>query len=75
MTGTEVRHVRRRLGLTQREFARRLGVHKVTVAKWEANMRVPRGTAATLIRLLAHTAPKRAAKSSTAARRTAKGRP
>lgn len=68
VTASEVRRVRQRLGLTQREFARRLGVHKVTVGKWEANMRVPRGTAATLIRLLATMAPRRGLTSPTSGR-------
>ncbi len=62
MTGREVWRVRERLGLTQREFARRLGVHKVTVATWEANMRSPREPAGTLIWLPAKTATRRGPK-------------
>ena len=68
MTDREVRRVRERLGLTQREFARRLGVHKVPVAKWEASMRAPRGTAESVIRLLAKTAPRRGPTSPTPGR-------
>ena len=52
MTGIEVRQVRKRLGLTQREFARRVGVTSNHVAKWEREVvRVSR-IAAILISLL-----------------------
>ena len=35
MTRNAVRRLRARLGLTQTRFAALLGVHKITVAKWE----------------------------------------
>ena len=35
ITGTEVRRLRRKLGLTQGQLAARLGVHIMTVARWE----------------------------------------
>lgn len=69
MTSSEVRRIRQRLGLTQGALARRLGVHKVTVAKWEADMRSPGGTAVTLLRLLTKTAPSRASRQRPSGRR------
>jgi DNA-binding transcriptional regulator YiaG len=53
MTPAEVRRVRKRLRLTQREFAKLLGVHEITVAKWERGMQPMRNTHALLIRLVA----------------------
>jgi transcriptional regulator with XRE-family HTH domain len=52
MKGTEVRRVRKRLGLTQREFAGRVGVNPNTVARWERDELTVGSTAAILIRLL-----------------------
>lgn len=34
-------HVRGSLGLSQREFAKRLGTHQVTVARWETGKAKP----------------------------------
>jgi DNA-binding transcriptional regulator YiaG len=70
VTGNGVRRVRHRLGLTQAQFAKQLGVHKVTVAKWEAGMRSPRGAATTLIRLLATTVRNTPARRSSGFRRS-----
>jgi len=53
MTADEVRAVRARLGLTQRELAARLGCDRVTVARWETQRRALTGPAARLLRLLA----------------------
>jgi len=53
MTGRDVKRVRESLGLSQRQFAERLGVHKVTVAKWEVGLQGMRGPAERLIQLLA----------------------
>lgn len=39
-----VRHVRGQLGLTQEEFAARLGVRRLAVTRWEAGAAVPRPT-------------------------------
>ena len=58
MTPTELRAIRKRLGLTQRQFAELLGVHEVTVAKWEAGMQAIRRTHGKLIELIA-AGPKR----------------
>jgi DNA-binding transcriptional regulator YiaG len=52
MRGTEVRQVRKRLRLTQREFAGRVGVNPNTVARWERGELTVGSTAAILIRLL-----------------------
>jgi transcriptional regulator with XRE-family HTH domain len=52
MKGSEVKRIRQALGLTQQEFADRLGVHMVTVAKWETDAQGMRGPAARLIALL-----------------------
>jgi transcriptional regulator with XRE-family HTH domain len=52
MKGSEVKRIRQALGLTQQEFADRLGVHKVTVAKWEIDAQGMRGPAVRLIALL-----------------------
>ena len=41
----EVKRIRKALGLTQRQFAERLGVHVVTVAKWETDAQGIRGPA------------------------------
>lgn len=35
MTPSRVKQIRRRLGLTQKQLSQRLGVHLVTVKKWE----------------------------------------
>ncbi|TMB41401.1 MAG: helix-turn-helix domain-containing protein [Deltaproteobacteria bacterium] len=60
MTREETRRIRGTLGLTQAAFAERLGVTRVTVARWETGLvKVPR-TAELLMRLLAQQArPKR----------------
>jgi putative transcriptional regulator len=52
MKGAEVRRVRKELELTQREFAKRLGVTGNSVARWERNELTVGSTAAILIRLL-----------------------
>jgi DNA-binding transcriptional regulator YiaG len=37
MTGIEIRGIRRALGLRQEDFAKKLGVHQTTVARWETD--------------------------------------
>ena len=46
------RRVRRRLGLTQVEFARRIDVPRETIRNWEQGKRCPTGAARALLRVL-----------------------
>ena len=46
------RRVRRRLGLTQVEFARRIDVPRETIRNWEQGKRCPTGAAKALLRVL-----------------------
>ena len=46
------RRVRRRLGLTQIEFARRIDVSHETIRNWEQGKRGPTGAARALLRVL-----------------------
>lgn len=41
MTNTDIRSVRDALGLTQTQFAALLGVHAITVSRWESGTQVP----------------------------------
>jgi DNA-binding transcriptional regulator YiaG len=53
MTGSEVRAIRIRLKLTQQELADKVGVTRVTVARWESGLIGIRESAARLLKLLA----------------------
>ncbi len=53
MRGRTVLQIRRRLDLTQPEFARRIGVHWTTVSRWERDEVAIPEPAARLMRLLA----------------------
>ena len=46
--------IRRALGLTQQEFAARLGVPVETIRNWEQGKRAPRGPARALLAVIAH---------------------
>lgn len=46
------RRVRRRLGLSQIEFAQRIGVPLDTIRNWEQGKRCPTGAAKSLLRIL-----------------------
>lgn len=46
------RRVRRRLGLTQVEFARRIDVPQETIRNWEQGKRCPTGAARALLKVL-----------------------
>ena len=59
MNCEEVKAVRRKLGLTQVEFAKQVGVRRNTVWRWEAGTLTVGTTAAILIRLLAKQAAKK----------------
>jgi DNA-binding transcriptional regulator YiaG len=52
MRPSEVRAIRAQLGHSQSAFAALVGVHRVTVAKWEAGMQPVGALAARLLRLL-----------------------
>ena len=43
MTPTEIRKLRERLGMTQEQFAGRLGTARETVARWEIGANAPVG--------------------------------
>ena len=47
-----VRRVRRRAGLSQAEFARRVGISVATVRGWEQGKLVPQGAARALLRVI-----------------------
>ena len=47
-----VRRVRRRAGLSQAEFARRIGISVATVRGWEQGKLVPQGAARALLRVI-----------------------
>ena len=51
-TARFARRVRRRLGLTQVEFARRIDVPQETVQNWEQGKQGPTGAARALLRML-----------------------
>ena len=53
MTPTALRKLRGRLGLTQSKFAALLGVHPITLAKWEGGTRGMSATTKRLLRVLA----------------------
>ena len=53
MDGQEVRQIREKLGLTQEQLAREVGVHKNTVARWERNELSIRETTARLLQFVA----------------------
>lgn len=52
ITGEWVRNVREQLGLTQAQFAKRLGVTQTAVAYWENDQRTPQGPARILLEML-----------------------
>lgn len=41
MTGTEIKAWREARGLTQAQLAELIGVHRVTLARWETGTRIP----------------------------------
>ncbi len=51
--GEEVRFIRKALGLSQASLADRLGVHRVSVARWESSEIPPDGPTSVAIRALA----------------------
>ncbi|MGE0823231.1 MAG: helix-turn-helix domain-containing protein [Candidatus Binatia bacterium] len=53
MTGQDLKELRIRLGLTQEELGQRLGVARVTVARWELGLRQIAEPMARLVQYLA----------------------
>jgi putative zinc finger/helix-turn-helix YgiT family protein len=53
VSGEEVRFIRKALGLSQASFAKRLGVHRVSVARWETSEVPLDGPTSVAIRALA----------------------
>jgi DNA-binding transcriptional regulator YiaG len=53
MRGSEVRAIRHRLKLTQQELAKRVGVTRNTVTRWELGIMRVRESAAILLKHLA----------------------
>lgn len=51
-----IRALRRHLQLTQTELAAELGTRQQTISEWETGMYRPRGTAATLLTIVAERA-------------------
>ena len=49
--------LRDRLGLSQQEFARRLGVRQQTVSEWETGQHAPRGASKRVLTLAEEQAP------------------
>ena len=49
----EVRRLRAHLGLSQAEFAARLGTRQQTISEWETGARAPRPMSRRLLRMLA----------------------
>jgi DNA-binding transcriptional regulator YiaG len=43
MTSAEIRKLRETLGLTQEEFAEKIGAGRVTIARWESGQSKPTG--------------------------------
>ena len=50
-----IQSLRRRLGLSQADFARVLGVSKVTISHWEQGLRKPDGASARLLQIAERT--------------------
>lgn len=48
-----VKELRRSLALSQRDFARELGVRQQTVSEWETGVYAPRGASARLLDMVA----------------------
>jgi DNA-binding transcriptional regulator YiaG len=59
MTAEEIRRIRKKLGITQAEFAARVGVERATVGRWEVGLLTPSRTAVILMRLLGQKARRR----------------
>ncbi len=56
-TAEQVAALRRRLGLSQADFAAEIGVRQQTVSEWETGRYQPRGASARILGMLAERAP------------------
>jgi HTH-type transcriptional regulator/antitoxin MqsA len=77
MEAHEIARRRTALGLTQQQLADAVGVHRITVTRWEAGRAIPRGLAArqletTLARLEKEQAQRAARRAAYAARRASR---
>jgi DNA-binding transcriptional regulator YiaG len=59
MNAESVKKIRLHLGLTQDQFAAKIGVHRMTVSKWETGANSPTGMALQALERLAQRAEKR----------------
>jgi len=50
---TDVRALRKHMGLTQQEMADRLGTRQQTISEWELGLYRPRGASSTLLSIIA----------------------
>ena len=53
MTANQIKRLRRRMGMSIREFAAEIGVNKNTLLNWEASRTSPRGPALKVLELYA----------------------
>ncbi|MEX2430562.1 MAG: helix-turn-helix domain-containing protein, partial [Dehalococcoidia bacterium] len=51
-----IAELRQRLGLSQQEFARLLGVRQQTISEWETGLHAPRGTSNRVLNMAAEQA-------------------
>jgi DNA-binding transcriptional regulator YiaG len=51
-----IQALRRHLGLTQQELAKKLGTRQQTISEWETGLYQPRGASATLLHMVAENA-------------------
>ena len=50
---TDVKALRKHMGLTQQEMANRLGTRQQTISEWELGLYRPRGASSTLLSIVA----------------------
>jgi len=53
----EIKGLRKRLGLTQKQFSEKIGVHNVTIIRWEKDQAKPNGLALSRLDELDQQAP------------------
>lgn len=60
MTGTELKEAREAAGLTQEQVAAQMGIHRVTVVRWEGPQQVRKGKATRFLQAIADLSKKAA---------------